>query len=269
MRFYLTVMALAILATSMSVMAANSTAGVPTFILFNSTTKTISTSSGGSLFIRSPSGFNMSLVIPPGTYANLSNTLYSTYNITLSTYRVYNIPVPANISNAIPKSAFLFQINSKIIQSSAFASAFGGPSPVTFTVNHGVNWTSWGYVNETVNGTGFVGGTYSKRNNWIYNTISNSMSDVTLEKAQMHVYYLMPANAVSNAVATTTSMPTTSVPAATTSVAPATIATTIATTTIQPTTSMMSGSTQLVVAIIVVIIIIVIAAAALMTRKKK
>lgn len=275
MKFQVAIIALALIVGSMSVAAASNTTttntmvGVPTFLLYNSTTRAINSITGGTLNIKSPKGFNMSLMILPGTYANVSNTIYSSYNVTLSTFRTMNVPAPANATNDIAKSAFLFQINGKIIQNTAFVSNTGAPKPVTFTVNHGMNWTSWSWVNETVNGTGYIGGKGTGQNKWIYNTTSNTMWDVSLQKAQMHVYYLMPGPAsmyatntvISNTVSTTSSTKPTTV--ATTSVAA-----TVATTTIKQ-SSMLSGTSIAAIVIIIVIILIVIAAAAMMMKRKK
>jgi hypothetical protein len=272
MKFQLAIIALALIASSTAVMAATNTTnsiGTPTFLLFNSTTKVVNSITGGTLHIQSPKGFNMSLTISPGTYANVSNTIYSSYNVTLSTFRTMNIPAPSNATNDIAKSAFLFQINGKIIQSVAFVNSTGAPKPVTFSVNHGANWTSWSYLNETVNGTGYVGGSYGKQNKWTYNTTSGIMSDVSLQKAQMHVYELMPGAAANYITVTTTSV------ASTTSVKPTTVptttvaaATTVATTTIKPASTILSGSSMIVIIVIIVIIIIVIIAAAMMRKKK-
>jgi hypothetical protein len=269
MKSNLAIMALALIATSMLTMAATNSTGVPTFILYNSTTKAVNSTSGATLFIKSPHGFNMTLAISPGTYANISNTIYPSYNVTLSTFRTFNVPTPANATNDIVKSAFLFQINGKIIQAVAFVNKTGAPKSVTFTVNHGTNWTSWSYVNMSVNGTGYVYGAYSKQNKWIYNTTSGTMSDVTFEKAQMHVYELMPGPA-SNYVPTTTTIATTvaTTTAATTSVVPTTVST-APTTTVAATNSGSNDVLYAIVVIVVIVIIVIATVAYVATRKRK
>ncbi len=260
-------MALVLLATlTLATAATNSTStaimnstNVPTFILFNTTTATVNAMVGSVLFTKSPRGYNMSMLIMPGTYANVSNVIYSNYNVTLSTFRVINVPPPANASNDIPRSAFLFQINHQVIQATVFVNRSGAPHPVTFLVNHKMNWTSWSYINETVNGTGYTGGMYSKQNKWIYNTSTNTMADVTLEKAQMHIYELMPGPASDYVTATSTSTVATTIPTTT-------VAATIATTTIKTSTWTSSGSSLW--AIIIVVLAIVLIAAVVMMRKK-
>jgi len=267
-RAYLAIMAIALLAaTTLAAAATNSTntmatsANVPTFILFNTTTATINSTTGGVLFTKSPKGFNMSLLILPGTYANVSNVIYPAYNVTLSTFKVTNVPAPPDAPNDTPRSAFLFRINNRIIQAVAFVNSSGAPHPVTFVVNHLDNWTSYSYMNETVNGTGYVGGTYGKQNKWSYNATTTTMSDVTLERAQMHVYELMPGPA-SDYVSVTTSTVATTVPTTT-------VATTVATTTILPAHSTLSGNRIAVMGSIIIIIIVIIAAAMMMKKKPK
>lgn len=270
MKIYFAIMAMAFLATSMSVMAATNSTGVPSFVMYNWTTKTINASVGGVLNIRSPKGFNMSLSIPPGTYVNVSNTISSSYYVTLSTFRVANVLAPAAAPNDTPKSAFLIQINGKVIQSKVFTNSSGVPKAVTFTVNHVANWTSFSYLNATVNGTGFTGGAYGNPNKWVYNTTSGTMSDVSIEKAQMHIYELMPGPAskyittTTSTVATTSTLPTT---APRTSIPATTVATTIAATTIAQPVPTSSGNGTLWIVAIVVIAILVIAAAAMMRKK--
>jgi hypothetical protein len=144
----------------------------------------------------------------------------------------------------------------------AFTNATGAPKSITFTVNHGSNWTSYSYTNLMSNRTGYVGGTYGKQNKWVYNTAAGTMSDVTFDKAQMHVYELMPTP--------TTPTPTTiatTIPAVTTAVV-TTVPTTIAATTSIPSVISSSGGSAIWVIIIVVIVIIIIAAAMMMRKKK-
>jgi hypothetical protein len=241
---------------------AGSTNATPSFILFNSTTAAINASVGGTLHIKSPKGYNMTMVILPGTYANVSNTLLGTYNVTLSTFSTYNVATPPNHTAYTPKSAFLFQINHQILQHVVFVNKTGSPHPITFTVNHGTNWTSFSYLDEQANGTGYTQGYYGGQNHWVYNSISGVMSDTTIQKAQMHVYMLSPVS-LANA---TNIVPTTSV--ATTTALTTVASTTVATTTVQPAVTPHTYSNTLVYAAIIVVIIIVVLAA-LMMRKKK
>ncbi len=231
------------------------------FVLFNTSTLQVTSTIGGTLHSRSPNGYNMTLVVMPGTYANVSNTITSTYNVTLSTFRAQNLGTPANLTGYTFKSAFLIQINHRTIQAVAFVNSTGVSKSVTFTVNHLSNWTSFSYLNEVVNGTGFVGGFYGKQNIWVYNKTAGTMSDVSLDKAQMHVYLASIAPLSAPIVnVTTTVAPVTTVAAVTTAA--------IVNTTNSTTYSAAGSSTTLWIVGVVIVIIIIAIVAWLMMRKK-
>ena len=241
-----------------------------TFILFNSTTVAVNSVTGGTLHIRSPAGFNMSLTIQPGTYANVSGMLYANYNVTLATFNTHNLVAPNGVATLTPKSAFLFRINGQIIQQPAFVNQTGAPSPVTFTVNHGANWTSYSYKNVTVNGTGYIGGSYGKQNAWVYNLTSGTMSDRSLDKAQMHVYELSSVS-----LATANNTVSTPVPVVTTVAPVTTVATTVVTTAAvvtnqsATTAAAASGDNTLLYVVAVIVVIIILALAWMMMKKSK
>jgi|GEM_PF-6530038 hypothetical protein len=259
----------------------NTIGKTPTFIFFNTTTKLVNESVGAMLSIRSPAGYNMTMTILPGTYANVSGKIYSSYNVTLSTFRAFNLASPPSTTDT-PKSAFLFKINGNIIQSPAFVNQTGAPHPITFTVNHETNWTSYSYINEQANGTGYTGGSYSGQNKWVYNTTAGTMSDVSLQKAQMHVYELIPAPSQTTTNVTTTKVTTTTAKNTTTTTTPPVTSTNTTTTTTTTTTTPAtntsttsqtsqnsSSSSSYMIWVVALIVIIVIIAIIYMFMRKK
>lgn len=235
----------------------------PVFLLYNSTTKLVNESVGATLKIKSPIGYNMTMVILPGTYANVSGVVYSTYNVTLSTFKAYNLHSPPNTTYT-PKSAFLFKLNGNIVQTTAFVNKTGSaPNPIIFTVNHGTNWTSYSYINEYANGTGYQGGSYSLANKWTYNISAGTMSN-NFQKAQMHIYELIPGPASTTPTTTvttpTSTKNTTKTSTTTTTVTPTapTTPTNSSTTSPPPSTSSTSYTTWIIAIIVILVIIAVI-----------
>ena len=125
-----------------------------------------------SIQVNSTKGANISLgsalrvVIKPGTYVFVSNSLLSTYNFSLIDFSASKSYVPSNASNYIAIGAYAFAVNGVISPNIQFVNQSKDPSPIISYVMANNSTTSWTLLGGVFNGSAYINGTYKFPNVW-------------------------------------------------------------------------------------------------------
>ncbi|MEM0154839.1 MAG: hypothetical protein QW814_03340, partial [Methanothrix sp.] len=222
---------------------------VPTFLLYNSTTKSVNATNGAKFSLMAMDGKLINVTVPPGTYVKIDNKTLSSYNFTLALYGISNLSAPSAASKDIVAYGFAFLVNGLISPNISFVNATGADRPLITTAQYNDSWTSWTVLGGKQVNTSYIGGKYAFANVWTYNSTLNEIVNSEFFKPVMWVFLIKPSN-----VTVTSSAPTT------VSTAPTTTPTTISTTAPYTSSSNDSGYYAAAIVVIVIIIIVVIAA---------
>jgi len=227
---------------------------VPTFTLYNSTTKTVNATKGANFSIMAMDGKLINVTIPAGTYVEMNNKTLSSYNFTLALYDISNLSAPSTASKDIVTYGFAYLVNGLISPAISFVNATGADMPLITTAQYNSSWTSWTFLGGKQVNTSYIGGSYKFADVWTYNSTAEDIVNTQFFKPVMWVFMIKPSN-----VTTTSTAPTT------VSTIPTTTPTTISTT--APYTSSNNSSTDYYAAAIIIILIAAVIAYA-MRRKK-
>jgi hypothetical protein len=228
---------------------------VPTFSLYNSTTKTVNATKGAKFSLMAMDGKLVNVTVPAGTYVEMDNKTLSSYNFTLAIYTISNLSAPSTVSKDIVTYGFAFLVNGLISPNISFVNSTGADRPLITTAQYNSSWTTWTVLGGKQVNTSYVGGSYKFANVWTYNSTLNGIVNTEFFKPVMWVFMIKPSN-----VTATSTVPTT------VSTVPTTTPTTIPTT--AQYTSSSSNSGYYAAAIVVIVIIIIVVVAATMRRKK-
>ncbi|MGC8618715.1 MAG: hypothetical protein ACP5UZ_08300 [Thermoplasmata archaeon] len=128
--------------------------------------------------VTTPGSYNLTVIIPQGTFAFINESKVSQYNFTLATFNE-NSSFPSPSSNYAVLFFFVFEVNGMISKSIAFVNSSGDARPLITEINSPSNWTSWTFLGGELidNGTAYnyAGGSYVFANSWSYNATSHEL----------------------------------------------------------------------------------------------
>jgi hypothetical protein len=179
---------------------------VPILTKFSSKSVDVNSSSPANVTVTAPDRVNITVMIPSGTYALVSNNLLQTYNFTIATFTIMNVSSPTGYKNQTPAYGFAFEVNGSINPAISFVNANKAPMHLTTVTHYPSTWYSWAYVGGTFNtSTGtYAGGNYLIKNTWTYNTTKGTMTNTQFYKSIMWIFTIGPAQAVTTTTVATT-----------------------------------------------------------------
>ena len=131
-----------------------------------------------SVSVTSPGSYNLTVLIAPGTYAKINNTMESVYNFTLATFNE-NSSFPSPSSNFTVQFFFVFEVNHLVTGHIMFVNSSGDAVPVMTEINSPSNWTSYTFLGGGLINNGsaynYANGTYAFANTWTFNSTSKEL----------------------------------------------------------------------------------------------
>ncbi|MEM0484430.1 MAG: cupredoxin domain-containing protein [Pyrobaculum sp.] len=105
------------------------------------------------------------IIIPPGTYVKINNTVYKAYNFTAAIYPPPSIPPP---DSSTPVFTFAYFVNGYSGANALFIDEGGRPKPLITVATAPRTWTSWAYVGYSYySNLTISGGRYAFKNKWV------------------------------------------------------------------------------------------------------
>lgn len=171
--------------TSNNVTASNKTksANMHIFNVLYKNSTIINASNGANLSL----GTAIRIIVKPGTYALIGNSLLNKYNFSVIDFSAPFTFLPSNLSNYSATGAYAFAVNGIISPSISFVNVSRDPKAIISIVSANNSTTSWTLLGGTFNGSAYINGTYKFPNVWLYPN-STSMVNNEFFKPVMWVF---------------------------------------------------------------------------------
>ncbi len=218
-----------------------------------------------STIINASKGANLSLgsairiIIKPGTYALIGNSLLNKYNFSVIDFSAPSTFLPSNLSNYSATGAYAFAVNGVISPSISFVNASADPKAIISIISANNSTTSWTLLGGVFNGSAYINGTYKFPNVWSYPN-STYMVNNEFYKPVMWVFLTKKQQKI-----TTTTYPIKSGSSNTTTVK----SNQSANTSNSSNTSNGSGTLYIAIAVIIIVVILVLALQKMQGKQKK
>lgn len=196
------------------------------------------------------------LIVSPGTYVKTSSGILSTYNLSLISFSIQGVPIPASNSSIVEATgAFGIAVNGQINNSIEFVNASGAPKPVILrTGGQSKTLSSWLWSGGNFINLTYLGGGYVKPDAW--SQYNSTIIQTSISNSSMHVLVSMNKQILNSTTAPTTTTTKAAVPS-----------TTLPQTTI-PYNTISNTSSYIYISIIAIEAVIIIALVLSRTRRK-
>jgi hypothetical protein len=162
------------------------------------------------------------LIVSPGTYVKTSSGILSTYNLSLISFSIQGVPIPASNSSIVEATgAFGIAVNGQINNSIEFVNSSGAPKPVILrTGGQSKTLSSWLWSGGNFVNLTYLGGGYVKPDTW--SQYNSTIIQTRISSSGMHVLVSMnkqilnsttvPPTTTTKAAVPSTTLPQTTTP---------------------------------------------------------